>query len=270
MSILKITDAEFDQLVNYMYSRYGINLSRKRALIEGRLGMMLTQRGYTDYASYIRDILNDKTGQEVSTLVSRLTTNFTYFLREEGHYTFLTSHVFPQWKKAPLLERRIWSAACSSGEEPYSIAMVLYDYFGGIRPGKVAITASDISENVLSQARAGIYTADQIGKLPPEWTTRFFNRQEKERFEVKSTLKNLIQYKYFNLNDPRFWPKSHYDIIFCRNVMIYFDQPTKQAVINRLHDALRPGGFLLIGMSETLVNLKSEFKYIQPSIYQRL
>lgn len=266
---MKISDADFIRLRDFMYKKFGINLSQKRVLIEGRLSATLTKRGYTDFGPYIDDVMRDTTGKELSMLVSKLTTNFTFFLREEGHYAFLKKNVFPEWK-AELYKknRRIWSAACSSGEEPYSLAMVLSDYFG-MGASQFKIDASDISEHVMDQAKAGVYTADRISKLPKEWVGRFFTKQGEDAFAVKPALKAMIQYRYFNLNDPAHWPVGTYDVIFCRNVMIYFDQATRQALSKRLYDALRPGGYLIIGMSETLVNLKTELKYVQPSVYMR-
>jgi len=266
---MKISDKDFFRLRDFMYQKFGINLAEKRVLIEGRLSLMLTKRGYSDFGPYIDDVMNDRTGKEVSTLVTKLTTNFTYFMREEGHYDFLTKKVYPGWKadlhRQP---RKIWSAASSSGEEPYSLAMVTANYFGTLA-NNVKIEASDISENVLAQARAGVYDADRINKLPKEWVTRYFAKQPDGMFAVKPVIKSMIQYKYFNLNDTHHWLSRVYDVIFCRNVMIYFDQPTREALCKRMYNALKPGGYLIIGMSETLVNLKTEFEYVQPSIYQR-
>lgn len=266
---MKISDADFIRLRDFMYNKFGINLAQKRILIEGRLSMTLSKRGYTDFAPYIDDVMQDTTGKEVSLLVSKLTTNFTFFLREEGHYNFLVKNVFPFWGKDRAgASRKIWSAACSSGEEPYSLAMVITNFFG-LQSPRIKIDASDISQHVLDVAGAGVYSAERISKLPKEWVKRYFNQCGEDAYEVKAILKAMIQYRYFNLNDPACWPVRAYDIIFCRNVMIYFDQVTRQALSKRLFNALRPGGYLVIGMSETLVNLKTEFKYIQPSVYRR-
>ena len=265
---MKISDADFIRLRDFMYKKFGINLAQKRILIEGRLSAMLNKRNYTDFGSYIDDVMRDTTGQELSLLVSKLTTNFTFFLREEGHYSFLTQNVFPLWKSDQInASRKIWSAACSSGEEPYSLAMVLSEFFKH-QSSRMKIDASDISQNVLDAAKAGVYNAERISKLPKEWRTQYFTQRGETEYEVKPALKSMIQYKYFNLNDTAHWPVHTYDIVFCRNVMIYFDQVTRQALSKRLFDALKPGGYLIIGMSETLVSLGTEFKYVQPSIYR--
>lgn len=266
---LKLSDADFIRLRDFMYTKFGINLAEKRILIEGRLNMMVTKRGYSDFGPYIDDVLRDPSGKEVSMLVSKLTTNFTFFLREEGHYDYLNKKVFPLWKEDRVgTVRRIWSAASSSGEEPYSLAMVVSNFFGP-RANQIKIDASDISENVLDIAKAGVYNSERISKLPADWVQRFFTRRAEDQYEIKPQLKAMVNYRYFNLNDPAHWVRNTYDVIFCRNVMIYFDQPTRQALSQRLFDALKPGGYLIIGMSETLVNLKTGFKYIQPSIYRR-
>lgn len=266
---MKLTDAEFTRLVDYMYTKFGINLSKKRVLIEGRLNLMLTQRGFSNYTDYINTVMRDKTGQEDSALVSKLTTNFTYFLREEGHYDFMVHNILPAWKEKPI-GRKIWSAASSSGEEPYSISMVLSNYFGYAKPSfPISIQASDISQNVLKQAKDGIYTADKIEKLPSGFATRFFKKLPDERYQVTDAIRGMVDYKYFNLNDTIDWQRQYYDLIFCRNVMIYFDQPTKQTLTKRLYDALKPGGHIFIGMSETLVNLNTDFEYVKPSIYRK-
>ena len=266
---LKLSDADFFRLRDFMHAKFGINLAEKRILIEGRLNMMVSKRGYTDFGPYIDDVMRDPTGKEVSVLVSKLTTNFTFFLREEGHYDFLTHKVFPVWKNdGPASIRRIWSAASSSGEEPYSLAMVIANSFAH-KASRIKIEASDISQYVLDIAKAGVYNGERISKLPPDWVQRYFTKLGEDEYEIKPQLKAMVQYRYFNLNDPAHWATRSYDVIFCRNVMIYFDQATRQALSERLFDALKPGGYLIIGMSETLVNLKTEFRYIQPSVYRR-
>jgi chemotaxis protein methyltransferase CheR len=267
---MKITDGEFTRLVDYMYRKFGINLRQKRVLIEGRLHLMLTQRGFTSYGAYLDTVMQDKTGQEDSILVSRLTTNFTYFLREEGHYDYMVKNILPAWSQKAAGEVKIWSAASSSGEEPYSIAMVVSNYFGYNKPPvPISIQASDISENVLKQARAGIYSQDKIAKLPHGWATRFFKKLPEDKYQVNDAIRKLVAYKYFNLISTTGWQRSAFDLIFCRNVMIYFDQPTKQTITERLYDSLKPGGHLFVGMSETLVNLNTQFEYVKPSIYYK-
>ncbi len=266
--MLQMTDTDFIRLKNFMYTAFGINLENKRVLMEGRLSAMVSKRGYASFAAYIDDVLKDKSGREVSTLVTRLTTNFTYFMREEEHYRFLREKVFPDWKKIPI-PRRIWSAACSSGEEPYSLAMTLHDFFGAAAAAGISVVASDISQNVLEKARMGVYPMDRVSKLPQEWASRFIKKVGADEFEIVPSIKSMVQYKYFNLNDKIGWIPNSYDVIFCRNVMIYFDRTTREKLIKQLHGALKAGGYLIIGMSETLVNLNTDFTYVKPSVYQK-
>ncbi len=267
---MKTTDHEFERLRDYMYDKFGINLAQKRVLIEGRLSSMLMQRGYKDFDSYIDDVMADKTGQEVSLLVSKLTTNFTYFLREEGHYTFLKENVLKPLRDSGASKTlNIWSAASSSGEEPYSIALVTTDYFAPLKNVRISIRASDISEHVLSMAREGAYSADRLSPLPKNWLPLYFKKREDGAYVVNDAIKRMVNYQYFNLNDSINWVTGAYDVIFCRNVMIYFDKPTRDALVKKLYKALVPGGYLFIGMSESLINLETDFVYIKPSIYQK-
>lgn len=268
---MKTTDREFERLRDYMYEKYGINLSQKRVLIEGRLSAMLTQRGYNNFDKYIDDMIADRSGHEVSMLVSKLTTNFTYFLREEGHYDFYKEFVLKPIKEGSgKRSLKIWSAASSSGEEPYSIALVTKDFLGLGSGVQTSIRASDISDHVLSMAREGAYTEDRVTQLPKHWINSYFKKRADGMYVVDDSVKRMVSYQYFNLNDSVGWQKNVYDVIFCRNVMIYFDRPTRQTLVSRLYDSIVPGGYLFIGMSESLINLDTKFKYIKPSIYQKL
>ncbi len=267
---MKTTDRDFQRLRDYMYDKFGINLAQKRVLIEGRLSSMLVQRGYKDFSSYIDDMMADKSGQEVSLLVSKLTTNFTYFLREQGHYEFLKENVLKPLKESGTLKKlKIWSAASSSGEEPYSIALVTTDYFSPGKNVQTSIRASDISEHVLAMAREGAYSEDRVAQLPKNWVPLYFKKRADGMYVVNDEIKRMVSYQYFNLNDSVGWVTNAYDVIFCRNVMIYFDRPTRDALVKRLYNALVPGGYLFIGMSESLINLETEFSYVKPSIYQK-
>ncbi len=267
---MELTNKDFIRLKNFMYNNYGINLENKRTLIETRLVMMVKRLGFTDFNSYIDSLMQDKSGEQVSVLVEKLTTNFTYFMREDMHYEFLKDEVLvPNLRKPPIGGIKIWSAASSTGEEAYCIAMLASSIFGKTSKLKVSITASDISNNVLKQAKSGIYTEDKIAKLPPVWAKNFFQKANGKNYEIIESVKNLVEFKYFNLNNNIGWEKSKYHVIFCRNVMIYFDNPTNQRLAKRLHDSLKPGGYLIIGMSESLSNLQTDFERVKPSVYRK-
>lgn len=271
---LQITDAEFQRLVKYMYDNFGINLSAKRVLVQGRLGNMLNERGFKDYNAYLDAVIADKTGAEVTTILNKLTTNHTFFMREPEHYTFLKSTILPYMtetcKKDHII--RIWSAACSSGEECYTTAMLIDQYFGADK-GKwdTRILATDISQNVIGKAKMGIYTEDGMKGLSNDWKSRYFNNLGNGKYEICQGIKDEVIFKTFNLMDPMpdKYKTKPFDLIFCRNVMIYFDQPTKEALVERFYDVVKPGGYFYIGHAESVNRSATRFDYIQPAIYRR-
>ncbi len=268
---MQLTDNDFHRLRDFMYNNFGINLAQKRTLIEGRLQGVLKQRGFSTFSDFIDDLIADKTGGDVSMLVSKLTTNFTYFMREEQHFDFMRNTILPEI--VPNLKDNnisIWSAGCSSGEEPYSIAMVLDDYFKNKKGSlDTRLLASDISERVLNAAKIGIYGEDRMSKLSDEWKKRYFINLDKDRYQVVPQLKKEVVFRKFNLMEPVFQFKRKFHLIFCRNVMIYFDAPTRTALANRFCQSLLPGGYLFIGMSESLLNSKTDLEYVKPSIYRK-
>lgn len=267
---MELTNKDFVRLKNFMYNNYGINLEKKKTLIETRLVLMIKKLGFPDFKSYIDNLMCDKTGEQASILVEKLTTNFTYFMREEQHYEFLKNEVLiPNLKKPTVGGLKIWCAASSTGEEPYCIAMVVQSVLGKYPRLKVSITASDISNNVLKQAKAGVYSESKISKLPKAWVKNYFQQINSRDYSISNDVKKLVEFKYFNLNDTIGWNKNYHDVIFCRNVMIYFDNSTKQKLCKRLYDSLKPGGYLIIGMSENLSNLDTEFERVKPSVYRK-
>ena len=267
---MKLTNNDFMRLKTFMYNNYGINLENKRTLIETRLAMVVKKLGFNDFKSYIDNLMRDKSGEQASIIVGKLTTNFTYFMREEAHYEFLRNEIFvPALKKAPIGGIKIWSAASSTGEEPYCISMLATSVFGPMAKSKVSITASDISTNVLRIAKNGVYTQDKIAKLQTTWVQNYMKKIDNINYEINSNIKSLVDFKYFNLNQSIGWEFRKYDVIFCRNVMIYFDNPTKQKLCKRLYDSLKPGGYLIIGLSENLSNLDTSFERVKPSVYRK-
>ena len=182
---MHLTDKDFIRLKNFMYNNYGINLDKKRTLIETRLGLMVKRLGFRDFKSYIDNLMQDKSGEQAAVLVEKLTTNFTYFMREEQHYEFLRDEVLTHaLKKPPIGGVKIWSAASSTGEEPYCIAMLAQQMMSKNPRLKVSVTASDISNNVLNQAKMGIYSQDKIAKLPPAWIKSFFRKLNDRNYKI--------------------------------------------------------------------------------------
>lgn len=266
---IKITDGEFSRLIKFMHKTYGIDLSRKRILIEGRLSNVLAQKGFTNYTDYLNFVFSDKSGKETVTLVNKLTTNHTYFLREPQHFEFMQKVFLPYIEKTVKdHDVRIWCAASSSGEEPYTIAMIIDDYFGSRKAGwDLRILATDISTNVLQKAKNAVYPAESIKNVPQRWREKYFIKNSDGTYTITDRIKREVIFKQFNLMDDIVYKKP-FDLIFCRNVMIYFDAPTKDALVERFYDASKKGAYLFIGLAET-ISKSSRYTFVQPAIYQK-
>lgn len=268
---MKLTDNDFYRLRDLMYNQFGINLAAKRALIEGRLSSVVAQKNFSSFTDYIDNLLADRTGEELSTLVSKLTTNFTYFMREQKHYDFMKNVALPELTSTIKdYDLRIWSAGCSSGEEPYSIAMWLDNCLGFNRLSwNCVVLASDISDNVLEIAKSGIYEEDKLSHLDATWKRKYFKKIENEKYQATEELRKQAAFRKINLMDKDFKFRRDFHIIFCRNVMIYFDKQTKSDVVEKFYNVLEPGGYLFIGLSETLINQNTRFEHVEPAIYRK-
>lgn len=268
--MLELTDKEFATLMNYVLSNFGIDLSKKRILIQGRLTSTLQQKGFANYTDYIDFVMRDKTGAEVNLLLNKLTTNLTFFMREKEHFAFVRDVALPEFDRAGgKREIRVWSAGCSSGEEPYTLAMLLMDYYAG-KPGapKISILASDISQKVLGEAQAAVYQAEGLKDLPQGWNTKYFDKLPDGAFQVKDTVRRHVTFKTVNLMDP-FRFSAPFELIFCRNVMIYFEKQRKVDLINRFYQWVRPGFYFFISHSENIDRNESKFKMVKPSVFKR-
>ncbi|MDD4781366.1 MAG: protein-glutamate O-methyltransferase CheR [Tissierellia bacterium] len=269
--MVKLTDNEFLEFVEYMQKNYGIDLSKKRVLIEGRLSNLIERKGMTSFGEYLNNIKRNNQ-EEITMLINKLTTNYTYFYREENHFDFLKEVIFPyESKNNKAKTLNIWSAGCSSGEEPYTLAMICDDYFkfsGNYNSWKIQITATDISDNVLTKARDGVYSLDSIKNLPETFKKRYFIKTKDDKYEIHPDIKRYVTFKVFNLMDT-IVAKNKYDVIFCRNVMIYFNGETKLNIVNKLYEATKPEGYLMIGHAETIQRSKSKYKYVKPAIYKK-
>lgn len=268
--MVKINDEEFNYLVVFLKNNFGINLAKKRVLLEGRLSSYLRINGFNSYSEYIKALKSDSTGKEVANLLNKVTTNHTFFMREAEHFRFLYSRLLPELEKT-VRDRDlcVWCAAASTGEEPYTLAMILNDYFGGKVPvWNKRLLASDISLKALAKAQNGVYSESAIAELPDVWKNKYFKEINKGEFQIADKIRNEVIYKQFNLVD-NITCKKPYHIIFCRNVMIYFDSPTKDALVERLYNVMAPGGCLFLGLTES-ISKNSKFVRIQPSVYQKV
>lgn len=270
--MLTISDHDFNRLVDFMQQHYGINLTKKRQLIVGRLSSTVLSMGFHSFSEYIDYILSGKNPKDLDVLLNRLTTNYTYFMRESAHFDYFRDTILP-WLESTKKDRvlSIWSAGCSSGQEPYTISMILKEYFGSrASMWDTRVLATDISQNALKAAQAATYDEESLKNIPPAWKTKYFQKTtEPGVFTVAPAIKSNVIFQTFNLMNPiRF--RLKFDVIFCRNVMIYFDQPTKNALIQRFYDASNPGAYLLIGHSEGINKEETSYRYIMPATYRKM
>lgn len=269
--MLYLTDDEFITIMNHVKKNFGVNLTKKRTLIEGRLSNHVLSKGFDNYSDYFKHAISDKTGGEMSVLINKLTTNHTYFCREKTHFDFYKETVLP-WidKTLKTKDLRVWSAGCSSGQEPYTLSMITMDYLStNTKDWDSTILASDISNKVLLSAKEGVYTEEQILDLPENWKRRYFLSKGEGRYSVTDALRSNVVFRNFNLLS-HFQFKKPFQTIFCRNVMIYFEAPLKEQIVNKFYDAMLPGGYLFIGLSESLSGLTHKFKIVKPSIYRKV
>jgi chemotaxis protein methyltransferase CheR len=269
-SIVHLTDAEFSTLTRFVYNKYGIDLHRKRLLIEGRLARELRAHNITTFSEYMNFLFADKTGEEMQRFLNRITTNHSFFGRENEHFEFLLRTALPYLEPRRKNDLRIWSAGCSAGQEAYNIAMVMDEYFG---PRKAqwdtTILATDISTKVLKTAQEGIYPAENLIGLPEAWRRKYFQALADGNCQVAEKIRKEVVFRIFNLMNT-FVYKKPFDIIFCRNVMIYFDAQTTARLVEKFYNATAEGGYLFIGHSESINREHTKYTYIKPAIYQKL
>lgn len=270
--MLTINENDFQRLVQFVQKNYGIDLSKKKHLITGRLSNTILSMGFSTFQDYVDYLIKNKKPEDLELMLNKLTTNYTYFMRERAHFDYLTDVILPYLmsvKKDKVLS--IWSAGCSSGEEPYTISMLLKEYLGSkASMWDTRVLATDISQNALRAASNAVYEESGLKDLPQGWKTKYFRQTNQPGvYTVSPEIKSNVIFRTFNLMDPiRF--RLNFDVIFCRNVMIYFDQPTKEALVNRFYHATNPGGYLLIGHSESLNKDTTPYKYLKPATYRKV
>jgi chemotaxis protein methyltransferase CheR len=267
----ELSDRDLSTIARLVYDACGINLHEgKRALVAARLQKRLRHGGFRSFGQYIRHVKRDKSGTELTALLDAIATNHTSFFREPRHFDFLADTVLP-----PLLERSgtigIWSAGCATGEEPYTIAMLMLELLGSKAGQRVRVTATDLSTKALAAASAGIFKATRADELPPGYAAKYFVRgigSQAGRVRVTPAVRGIVDFKWLNLLEPGDLPVVQ-DVIFCRNVMIYFDHAIQQRVIAALERRLTPGGYLFVSHSESLSSVEHGLRWVAPSIYQR-
>jgi len=262
--------SEFELISKLAYRHFGLDLNpSKQGLVSARLNKQLRELGLRSFREYYDHVTSDLTGAAMTSMVDCLTTNHTSFFRELRHFDFLCKTIIPELKGRPHVH--IWSAACSSGEEPYSIAMSLLEQPHAEADTRVKIMATDISTRVLEKARRGTYTTDRLNEIPPLMLQRYMQKTQgagADSYTFKKNVRSMIEFRHLNLMD-RLPDGCRYSVIFCRNIMIYFDKPTQQDLVRRLSAHLEDGGYLLIGHSESLNVISHELDYISPATYRK-
>lgn len=270
-----ITDKEFKLIRELTYTKLGIHLpDHKKSMVIGRMQKILRNKKMTSFMEYYDYLISGNSGQALIEFVNQITTNHTYFYREKDHFDFFYNTALPDLKQkiksSPVRDIRIWSAGCSSGEEPYMLAIYLLEFFGlEYREWQAGILATDISDKVLTIAKKGVYPQERIELLPVDLKYKYFKKLPDKTWAIKENAKKEVIYRRFNLMNTAFPFKNKFHIIFCKNVMIYFDKPTKDALIKRFYNHLETGGYFFIGLTESL-GRNADFKYIQPAVYKKV
>jgi chemotaxis protein methyltransferase CheR len=266
---VQLKEEHFKKISEIVYQSSGINLKKgKEALVRARLAKRLRVHSIMDVQEYLDYIESAEGSHERSLFIDAMTTNKTSFFREAEHFNCLRDQVLPELKSSKL---RFWSAACSSGEEPYTIAIWLREHLSDIDTRDALILGTDISRRMLEKARLAVYSAETLQSLPSPQFNKYFtklNGQYAGSYRVVEGVRKMVRLAWLNLLDA--WPmKGPFNVIFCRNVMIYFDRPTQQQLINRFYDLLEPGGYLLVGHSEGLSSINHKFRYMRPATYRK-
>ena len=267
---MQILDCDFERLVTFVKTKYGINLQDKKFLVETRLSNYILDCGFRDFSDYCTVLYNDTTGREVANMINRITTNHTYFMRETDHFEhFMNVFLADAVKnRSDNKELAIWSAGCSFGNEPYNLAMCANEYLG---PQKhewdCRILATDVSFHALRNAKNGMYPEQDLEQLPPGWREKYFVKKAKGIYQVTDEIRNDVIFKYHNLMEPIEFKKK-FDLILCRNVMIYFDEQTKSRLCRRFFEASAEGGYLYIGHAEAAPD-DMRYKKVKTAIYRK-
>ena len=258
---IPLSDTTFKNIRDYIYEKSGIYISdTKKYLIENRLSRLLQEKALNSFEEYFKLIKFNTNGNELTRLFDAVTTNETYFFRESHQITTLVDQVLPKMFGSNKFSKQLkfWSAACSTGEEPYTISMMLMDKM--LTPNNFQIHASDISEGVLASAKKAVYNSYSVRNIPDNCLEKYFTPAG-QNFNLNTKIKSTVNFSKINLIENRnFKSIKGMDVIFCRNVLIYFDTKAKQKVVSNLYDSLNPGGYLIIGSSESLHNITRAFR----------
>lgn len=273
----QLTVQQFNRISSFMEKTTGIKLPEsKRSMIQARLANRLKVLNFENYSQYIDFVFSSQehATEEITMMIDLLTTNLTHFFREQTHFDFMEQSVLPTLVKEGITKPEIWSAGCSSGEEPYTLSIVMREFMRN-NPGKFSdysILATDISTRILSKAIDALYPIDAVEKLPYAIKKQYFLKSKdpnKPFAKPKAEIRNKVKFERLNFMDSAFRIQPKKNIIFCRNVLIYFDKPTQLEVIGKLIDCLVPGGFLFLGHSETIFGSNFPVKTVSTTVFQK-
>ncbi|MGH7888341.1 MAG: CheR family methyltransferase [Candidatus Binatia bacterium] len=272
-----ITEPEFSRFQKLIYRTAGIHLApHKKTLLEARLGKHIRQLGLDSFDAYYKHVVAADRGDELIRMLDHVSTNETHFFREPRQFEFLEKKLFEEWRTAAAAglkpkRIRLWSAGCSSGEEPYSIAMLLLDHFPRHSGWELKILATDLSTRILDKAQAAVWPIVKAQEIPEKFLPQYMLRgtgSQDGKMKAGAEIRSLIQFERLNLNDQRYPLIGRFDAIFCRNVLIYFDNPSRTRVIERLIDRLAPDGYLFVGHAESLSGITDRARQVMPTVYR--
>jgi chemotaxis protein methyltransferase CheR len=274
----ELSDRDFERFRALAYEKFGLHLTcAKRDLVAVRLGKKLRELRLPSFRAYYEHVVADQSGHAMAGLIDALSTNHTAFLRERSHFEFLAHNVLALLRRRARIE--VWCAPCATGEEAYSILITLLEQLGVPPRPEVSVRAVDISTKALEFARRGIYPAERLRELPPAMLEKYFRRAAAGKqpagaragaqpgFEIRPEFARMVEFSRVNLIEATPSPRL-YPVIFCRNMMIYFDRPTQERVIELMARSLEPGGYLFIGHSESLLGIRHRLEYVQPAVYR--
>jgi len=267
---LALTHDDFATIAALAREQSGVELGEgKEQLVAARLGKLMRHLGFSTFRAYYDHLRADRTGDALVQLIDSLTTNHTSFFREQPHFDFLAAQIFPGWDDTGA--RRIWSAASATGEEPYTIALIAREYFGAQSARLPRILASDISSRALETARRGVYPAARLQAVLSPWLNKHLLRGQGRWdgwYRLRPEILAMVEFRRINLMDQSF-NVGRFAVIFCRNVMIYFSRQTQEQLVRRLSHCLQPGGYLFIGLAESLTGIQHGLQHLQPGIYRK-
>jgi chemotaxis protein methyltransferase CheR len=268
-----LSDDDFYKLRDIIYNEAGIKLGDvKKILMQSRLIKRLRDLKLDNFTEYYEYLINNFEDEKIN-FINSITTNKTDFFRENDHFEYMKSKILPDFEKKNERELRIWSAGCSTGEEPYTVAITLFEYFNGKAAPEFLILATDIDTQVLEKAQEGSYAADHLADVDPKYLKNYFLPESNEKgefYRVKDQLKKAVYFRRLNLLQDEYPMKKKFDIIFCRNVIIYFDRETQKKLFEKYHKYLKDDGYLLIGHSENITSITDKFSLAGRTIYRKV